>query len=63
MLSWTETFLTSSRAQSARPQREEKTVFEKTWSFLPSTSHSKTIGLGNYEYPFSVDLPGSRCQS
>lgn len=50
--------MTASHYETTRYQKEEKVVFEKSWSFLPVTSHSKTIGVGNYEYPFSADLPG-----
>lgn len=43
-----------------RPMREDKQIYEKVWSLLPVTAHSKTMGIGNYEFPFSVDLPGGR---
>lgn len=33
-------------------------MYEHSWSFLPA-GHSKTFGIGNYEYPFDVQLPGN----
>ncbi|ODQ53898.1 hypothetical protein SAICODRAFT_6679 [Saitoella complicata NRRL Y-17804] len=60
---WNETYITSSRAQSTRVQKQENTVYEHEWSFLPFGKHSHTIGKGNYEYPFEVVLPGDLPES
>lgn len=60
---WTETITTASRTQTTRSQRDESIVYENTWSFLSFSSHSKTIGVGNYEYPFEVRLPSDLPES
>ncbi|BFZ56662.1 hypothetical protein PYCC9005_003709 [Savitreella phatthalungensis] len=57
-VAWSETFTNASRNQSSRTQRDESIIYEHTWQFLAFSSHSKTIGVGNYEYPFEVRLPG-----
>lgn len=54
---WTEVIMTSSRTPMERSQKQKSIVFERKISFLPFQG-TKTIGKGNYEYPFKINIPG-----
>ncbi|ORY81456.1 or S-antigen, N-terminal domain-domain-containing protein [Protomyces lactucae-debilis] len=56
--SWQEQYLMANRSQASRLQKEENVIYENTWSFMSFSSHNKSMGSGNYEYPFEVTLPG-----
>ncbi|EEB06641.1 arrestin/PY protein 2 [Schizosaccharomyces japonicus yFS275] len=52
-VSWNE----ETRPGNSRTRRQSKQLLEKRWSFLPFGDGVKTIGKGNYEYPFEYTLP------
>ncbi|KAG5519313.1 hypothetical protein PMAC_001938 [Pneumocystis sp. 'macacae'] len=59
---WTEVVISSSRTQVERNQKQKSLVFEKEISFLPFQG-TKTVGKGNYEYPFEIIIPGNISES
>ncbi|KTW32843.1 hypothetical protein PNEG_04344 [Pneumocystis murina B123] len=54
---WTEVVMSSARMPVERNQKQMSLVFEKKISFLPFHG-TKTIGKGNYEFPFEIHIPG-----
>ncbi|CCJ28390.1 unnamed protein product, partial [Pneumocystis jirovecii] len=55
---WTEVVMSSAKTPIERNQKQKSLVFEKEISFLPFQG-TKTIGKGNYEYPFEIVIPGN----
>ncbi|CAO3632736.1 unnamed protein product [Mucor hiemalis] len=43
--------------------REEKSILDKKWTFLPKQQKMHILGAGNYSYEFEMVLPGSLPES